>query len=84
MASSNASHNECIRIEWKFIQRFNPKSNAISCNTYWHYHMLFGGSQTLFYSDFLHMKSHFVALRPTLKDLADNCSQLVATSSLDH
>ena len=38
----------------------------------------------LFYSDLLHMKSHFMALRPTLKDLANNCSQLVAASSLDH
>lgn len=38
----------------------------------------------LIYSNLLHMKSHFMALRPTLKDLANNCSQLVATSSPDH
>lgn len=38
----------------------------------------------LIYSNLLHMKSHFMALRPTLKDLANNCSQLVAASSPDH
>ena len=38
----------------------------------------------LFYSDLLHMKSHFMALRPTLKDLANNYSQLVAASSPNH
>ena len=38
----------------------------------------------LFYSDLLHATSQFMTPRSTLKYLANNYSQLVTTTSLDH
>ena len=37
----------------------------------------------LFYSDLLHATSQFMTPRSTLKDLDNNCSQLVTATSLD-
>ena len=64
-------------------QRFKPKSNAISCNIIDMTTRSFD-IHKLFHFNLLHMKSHFMALRPTLKDLANNCCQLVAASSPNH
>ena len=38
----------------------------------------------LFYFDLLHTNSQFMTPRSRLKDLSNNCSQLVVATSLDH
>ena len=69
--------------EWKFIQK-NLTLNlmlphVVLTNVTKHSFEIHG----LFYSDLLHATSQFMTPRSTLKDLDNNCSQLVTATSLD-